>query len=84
MKINAKRTEINALGVFKKPASVPDIPDAKVRTQRSGRVMLPFYVPLAARLQLRVMAAQIDSTQQDLLVVALNDFFRKHNLPAIA
>lgn len=38
----------------------------------------------AAHRQLRVLAAQEDSTAQALLAEALNDLFRKRNLPPVA
>jgi hypothetical protein len=45
---------------------------------------LPFWVPVSARQQLRIMAAEYDTTMQALLVEALNDFFKKHDKPPIA
>jgi hypothetical protein len=45
---------------------------------------MPFWVPIAARKQLKVMAAEMDTTQQDLMTIALNDFFKKHGKPPIA
>jgi hypothetical protein len=45
---------------------------------------MPFWVPVAARKQLRLLAAEMDTTQQELLTIALNDFFTKHGKPPIA
>jgi hypothetical protein len=45
---------------------------------------MPFWVPVAARKQLKVMAAEMDTTQQELMTLALNDFFKKHGKPPIA
>jgi hypothetical protein len=45
---------------------------------------MPFWVPVAARKQLRLLAAEMDTTQQELLTTALNDFFIKHGKPPIA
>jgi antitoxin-like ribbon-helix-helix protein len=45
---------------------------------------MPFWVPVAARKQLRLLAAEMDTTQQELLTIALNDFFIKHGKPPIA
>lgn len=56
----------------------------KGRPDREGRVMMPFWVPKTARTQLRVMAAHMDTTQQDLMAKALNEFFQKHGKPPIA
>lgn len=74
------------LGVFDvDKALAEDIPAVKdKRTDRAGRTAMPFWVPLAARKQLRVMAAEMDTTQQELMRIALNDFFKKHGKPPIA
>lgn len=79
-----KRAAIGAHSVFEKPRVV-DAPAApKAETEKSGRVMLPFYVPKTARYQLRLMALEGDTTQQDMMTEALNDFFVKHGKPPIA
>ncbi len=73
------------LGVFKETVPTPQIltSDQK-RTDRNGRVAMPFWVPVAARKQLRVMAAELDTTQQELMTLALNDLFKKYGKPPIA
>jgi hypothetical protein len=55
-----------------------------VAATREGKTALPFWVPVSARQQLRIMAAEYDTTMQALLVEALNDFFKKHDKPPIA
>jgi hypothetical protein len=45
---------------------------------------MPFWVPVAARKQLRMLAAELDSTQQKLMTEALNMLFQKHRKPPIA
>ena len=45
---------------------------------------MPFWTTTAAKRQLRILAAEIDSTQQDLMTEALNDLFAKHGKPPIA
>jgi hypothetical protein len=45
---------------------------------------MPFWVPIAAKRQLRVMAAESDTTQQALMRDALNMLFTKHGKPPIA
>jgi hypothetical protein len=46
--------------------------------------MLPFYVPVAAPTKLKIMAIEMNSTQQALMTAALNDFFQKHGKPPTA
>jgi hypothetical protein len=45
---------------------------------------MPFWTTAAAKRQLRIMAAEADVTQQDLMTEALNDLFRKRGKPPIA
>jgi hypothetical protein len=45
---------------------------------------LPFWATVAAKKQLRILAAEIDKTQQDLMTEALNMLFQKYNRPPIA
>jgi hypothetical protein len=73
------------LGVFS-TATAPTEPisTTEKRTDRAGRTAMPFWVPIAARKQLKVMAAEMDTTQQELMTLALNDFFKKHGKPPIA
>lgn len=73
------------LGVFNAPtAPAENITVKDKRTDRAGRTAMPFWVPIAARKQLKVMAAEMDTTQQELMTLALNDFFKKHGKPPIA
>jgi hypothetical protein len=73
------------LGVFKEAAPALQTPTSdQKRTDRNGRVAMPFWVPVVARKQLRVMAAELDTTQQELMTIALNDLFKKHKKPPIA
>ena len=84
MKASAKRAAIGANSVFEQ-RQVVDTSDIKRRAlSKNGRAMLPFYVPVAARTQLKIMAIEMNSTQQDLMTAALNDFFQKHGKPPIA
>lgn len=79
------RAQLGTTGVFQKAAPVQPVKTAnEKRPDRAGRTALPFWVPVAARKQLRVMAAEMDQTQQELLTLALNDFFEKHGKPRIA
>jgi hypothetical protein len=54
------------------------------RPDREGKTPLPFWVPVSARKQLRILAAELDTTMQSCMVEALNDFFLKHGKPPIA
>jgi hypothetical protein len=54
------------------------------RPDREGKTPLPFWVPVSARRQLRILAAELDTTMQSCMVEALNDFFIKHDKPPIA
>jgi Antitoxin-like ribbon-helix-helix len=61
-----------------KPASSAKRPD------REGRVPLPFWTTAPAKKQLRLMAAEGDTTQQDLMSEALNLLFKSRGKPPIA
>ena len=66
-------------------ATAPETtPSSQRAATREGRVSLPFYVPVSARIQLKTLAAQLQTTNQDLLTEGLNEVFRKHSLPPIA
>ena len=54
------------------------------RADRIGRVALPFWVTASAKKQLRMLAAENDTTQQKLMTQALNLLFKKYGRSAIA
>lgn len=54
------------------------------RPDREGKRATLFQLPEAAKKQLARMAIDEDTTQQAMLLEALNDFFRKHGKPPIA
>jgi hypothetical protein len=54
------------------------------RPDREGRKAMPFWALEAARKQLRLLAAEQDTTQQDLMTEALNLLFDKYRKPPIA
>ena len=80
-----KQNRANLSSVFNDPK-----PEAKAaeqtteRPERAGQASMPFWVPIAAKRQLRVMAAESDTTQQALMRDALNMLFTKHGKPPIA
>ncbi len=57
---------------------------SSARPDREGRKPMPFWTTEAAKKQLRMMAAEMDTSQQDLMTEALNMLFQKHAKPPIA
>ncbi len=54
------------------------------RPGRDGKSNVTGYFPPEVKKQLRILAAERDTTIQDLLAEALNDLFAKHGKPEIA
>lgn len=79
-----KRAKLGSTGVFAETAPAAPAPTPVARPDRVGRVAIPFWATAAARRQLRMLAAERDTTQQALLTEALNDLFRNHGKPPIA
>jgi hypothetical protein len=83
----SKRATLGATGVF---ATVPkpnkEAVDTKAlaRPDRAGRAPLPFWATVPAKKQLRLLAAEHDTTQQFLITEALNMLFAKYGKPPIA
>ncbi len=81
------RATLGATGVF---AAVPKSTKlsaetrAAARPDRIGRVPLPFWATAPAKSQLRMLAAENDTTQQELMTQALNMLFEKYSRPPIA
>ena len=84
------RATLGSTGVFAEaPVSVPRAaaepePTSSKRPDREGRVPLPFWTTAPAKKQLRLLAAEEDTTQQDLMAEALNLLFRSRGKPPIA
>jgi hypothetical protein len=57
---------------------------APLAPSRQGKKPVSGYINPAARTQLKVLAAEQDSTSQAMLEEALNDLFRKYGKSAIA
>jgi hypothetical protein len=53
------------------------------RPSREGKANVTGYFPPSVKKQLRILAADRDTTIQDLLAEALNDLFAKHGRPEI-
>ncbi len=83
----SKRATLGATGVF---ATIPQpnrqAAEAKTtpRPDRAGRAPLPFWATSPAKKQLRMLAAENDTTQQDMMTEALNMLFEKYGKPPIA
>jgi hypothetical protein len=83
----SKRATLGATGVF---ATVPKPNQREIDTKaaprpdRVGRAPLPFWATSPAKKQLRMLAAENDTTQQDLMTEALNMLFAKYGKPPIA
>lgn len=83
----SKRAALGSTGVFSSPPAAQPQPapaNQAVRNDRTGRTPMPFWTTTAAKKQLRVMAAEADTTQQQLMNEALNLLFSKHGKPPIA
>jgi hypothetical protein len=65
-------------------ASAPTTKSQHFRPSREGKSNVTGYFPPAVKKQLRILAADRDTTIQDLLAEALNDLFAKYGKPEIA
>ncbi len=84
----AQRAALGSTGVFADvqpatPETATTAASAK-RPDREGRAPLPFWTTAPAKKQLRMLAAEQDATQQDLMSEALNLLFQKYGKPPIA
>jgi hypothetical protein len=79
------RATLGSTGVFAEAEpSEPEPARPGARPDRRGRVAMPFWATEAARKQLRLLAAERDTTQQDLMTEALNLVFKQYGKPPIA
>lgn len=81
------RATLGATGVFATvPKPTKQLAETKsaTRPDRMGRSPLPFWATTPAKKQLRMLAAENDTTQQDLMTEALNMLFEKYGKPPIA
>jgi hypothetical protein len=51
---------------------------------RAGTKPITVHFPKAVRDQLKILAVREDTSMQDLIAEAFNDFFAKHGMPEIA
>ena len=86
----AMRSKANpaAQAVKEPPASGPVLKEREARTRprpgRVGKTNITGFFPASVKKQLRLMAAEKETTIQALLTEALNDLFAKHGKPEIA
>ena len=69
-----------------KPEPAPVQPEPKTRSypSREGKIPVQFFLNKDAHRQLKIVAAETDKSQQDILVEALNAWFVVNDLPPIA
>ena len=83
-----QKMNIAGAGAFTEAAKAvnptPAEPKTKTPSTRTGRVALPFWVPAAARQQLKHTITDLHLTAQEALTEALNEWFIKHGKPPIA
>ena len=80
------RTRPALTGAFgKEPeAAAASKADKAQRPDRAGRVTMPFWTTATAKRQLRMLAAEEETTQQELMTEALNALFRDRGKPPVA
>jgi hypothetical protein len=81
-----KRTRPALTGAFgsEPAAAAATKTDKAERPDRAGRVTMPFWTTATAKKQLRLLAAEEETTQQDLMTEALNVLFRSRGKPTVA
>jgi Antitoxin-like ribbon-helix-helix len=79
-----RRAPLGGTGVFADPLPKASEGPGANRPDRDGRVPMPFWTGVAAKRQLRMLAAEQDTTQQALMAEALNLLFARHGKPPIA
>ena len=78
----AKRQTLGKMFDIVPPEQAPAPREA--RPDRVGKRATLFQLPAAAKKQLAILAIEHETTQQALLVEALNMLFQKHGKPPIA
>ena len=78
----AKRQELGKMFATVPPDQVT--PAKEPRPDRVGKRATLFQLPATAKKQLAIMAIENETTQQELLVEALNMLFERYGKPPIA
>ncbi len=76
--------DLRAAMLRKRRRTAEPPPPRDSRSGRAGKSNVTGYFDPEVKRQLRIMAAEHDSTIQDLLGEALNELFAKHGKPEIA
>jgi hypothetical protein len=79
----AKMQEALAEAQRDKNPSAPASAPAVVANSRKGKTHIGAYLDPAFRKSLRMVQAKTDDDMQALIAQALNDLFRKHNVPVV-
>ena len=80
-----RTTRPSLTGVYKNQTPAErEIKEVVSRPDRAGRVAMPFWTTATAKKQLRLLAAEEETTQQALLTEALNALFKSRGKPPIA
>lgn len=74
----------NSVGDRALDSAITDRRGPHFRPGRAGKRNVTGYFPPEVKRQLRLLAAEQDTTIQNLLATALNDLFAKHGKPEIA
>jgi hypothetical protein len=83
----AHRPSLTEAGITRPSQALPPpapVAEAKRSPARQGKKAIAFWVDPSASTQLRVAAASMDRSVQDIMTEALEDWFRKHRLPRLA
>ncbi len=83
----ARRPSLTEAGISRPSAALPPPPVTEARGRppaRQGKKAIAFWVDPAASTQLRIAAATMNRSVQDIMTEALGDWFRKHRLPGLA
>jgi hypothetical protein len=66
------------------PAAAPEALQASPRPDRQGKRLIGGYFPLPAAQQLKMLSAERNRTNQELVQEAVNDLFQKYGKSRIA
>ena len=68
------------------PEPIPEaaVPKTRSYPSREGKIPVQFFLNKDAHRQLKIVAAETDKSQQDILVEALNAWYLMNDLPPIA
>ena len=80
----AHRPSLTEAGITRPSQALPPPSAPAAEAKRQGKKAIAFWVDPGASTQLRVAAASMDRSVQDIMMEALEDWFRKHRLPRLA